>query len=97
MSEENKGDENKGDEKKQLSKEEIRALFDAADKAESDVKAIETKLAEAKKKYSDSLATIATQVGTGPFTRNGREISIQKRGDTYFLKGKSERTSMSID
>jgi hypothetical protein len=85
------------EEKKPLSAAETKALFEAVDTCSDEVAQLEKLLEEARAKKSDAIKNIAVQLGSnGPFEWKGRELTITKRGDTYYFRGESEKKVTKI-
>jgi nucleoid-associated protein YgaU len=83
-----------GDEKAaeiKLSKEEKAKLFEAYEKHDAEVKAAEAKVNTATAKRSEVVKLISEKVGKGPFKWKGEELSISKRGEKFFFRGRGTR------
>jgi len=71
-----------------LSKEEKTKLFEAYEKHDAEVKAAEAKVKTATDKRSEVVKSISEKVGKGPFKWKGEELSISKRGEKFFFRGR---------
>lgn len=71
-----------------LSKEDKTKLFEQYEKHDADVKAAEAKVNAATVKRSEIVKQISEKVGKGPFKWKGEELSISKRGEKFFFRGR---------
>lgn len=76
------------DKKAELSKEEKTKLFEAYEKHDAEIKAAEAKVNSATVKRSEVVKQISEKVGKGPFKWKGEELSISKRGEKFFFRGR---------
>lgn len=86
-----------------MNKDEIKKLFAAANDAESEVDKAEKNLRDKITKRSDAVKAILDKTGNkGPYTFNGRQVTIVKRtskenGDNYFFRGENDKEVISLD
>lgn len=78
--------------KPEVSKKDKVALFKAYEDADMTVLQLEAKLTEAQSWRSASVQAIQEKCGNGPFGYKGKELVIMKRGETYFFRGRGDRT-----
>lgn len=81
----------------QLSKEEIKKLFDSYDAVDAAFESAKSKVDAFSQKRQAAVRDIYEQVGAGPFTRKGRKVRISKRGEVYFFRGESDADTIEID
>ena len=81
----------KKEEEIKLSKEEKTKLFEAYEKHDAEVKAAEAKVKTATDKRSEVVKQISDKVGKGPFKWKGEELSVSKRGEKFFFRGRGTR------
>lgn len=77
--------------KPQLTPDEEMALFDAYAKLDADYNEIKAGLEDVAKERSAAAKAILDNLGSGPFQYKGAEISISRRGDNYFVRGKQAK------
>jgi hypothetical protein len=84
-------------EKKSLSKAEVKALFEAYEKASSECDVAEKALEDLKAKKALTVQAISEGTGShGPFSWKGQELTISKRGDSWYFRGKTQRGLRAI-
>ena len=76
--------------KPELKKGEKKNLFDAADKAGKEEAQAERVLKDAQTKKSVAIKKIYDALGKGPFKWKGEVLTITKRGETYFFRGRTQ-------
>lgn len=65
---------------------------------DDEVNRIKNSLDEANKNRSEAVKAMYDKLGKGPFTYKGEYLGkIVVRGQTYFLRGKSDDNSINID
>lgn len=85
------GEKDQEEEKKpELSKTAKKQLFDAADKAGKEEADAERVLKAAQAKKSGVIKKIYEALGKGPFKWKGEVLTITKRGETYFFRGRTQ-------
>ena len=88
------GDQAEQPKKPELKKSEKKQLFDAADKAGKVEADAERVLKDAQAKKSVAIKKIYDALGKGPFKWKDEVLTITKRGETYFFRG---RTQTDVD
>lgn len=84
-------------EKPKLSKEQLKALFVEYDKLDTEHQKALAAAEAIKAKKSTAVKAIFDAAGKGPFGFNGDELTVTKRDDTFFFRGKRTRETLSID
>ncbi len=76
--------------------EELKSLFSNYKKLSSERDQILFKVNEATRALSDAVKAIAEKFGKGPYEFEGQTIIIVKRGETWFFKGRNQK-SIRVD
>lgn len=89
--------ENEEAKKPTLTKTQKKALFDAADKAGKKEADAERVLKAAQAEKSAAIKKIYDALGKGPFKWKDEVLTITKRGETYFFRGRMQTDVEDID
>lgn len=78
--------------------EEVKKLFAVYDEADRRVREAEAAVKAALAARSEAVKSLYDRVGKGArFLYKGKEVLVMKRGDTYFLRGNTDKQVESID
>jgi len=74
----------------------LKKLFAEYARANSEYEKLLAAAEAAKGKVSEVVAEIHAEGGTGPYAYKGAQLTISKRGETYFFRGRGKTDSIEI-
>jgi hypothetical protein len=82
--------DSKAEEKKNLSVDEKKRLFDAYEKFDAQVVALDKQKEALLAQRSEAVKAIHDSLGKGPFSWKGNVLTIVARKDNFFFRGKGD-------